>query len=318
MEKITSRAVLGEFKRALGIEQPPAWVNLVANQFNSDQASEEYAFLDAVGPLREWVGGRNAKGFEENSLTIKNKHFEKTIEVLVRDMRRDKFGMIRANIGDIVRRAMTHPANLLSTLIINGESSTCYDGQYFFDTDHPYGEGSGAGTQSNDINCDISGLPVATAGTTTAPAVAEMQFAIAKGIQQMMGLVDSAGEPINEDMRNFIVMVPTVFFNTAIQAVATPIQVAETQSALSALKQDFTIRAVVNPRLSDWTTKFVVFNTDSYIKPLIFQRETAVNVSSKAEGSEFEFDNDAHQYGVDYWGNVAYGLYQKACLVTLT
>lgn len=317
MEKITSRAVLGEFKRALGVETPPAWVNLIANHFTSDQSSEEYAFLDAVGPLREWVGGRSAKGFTESSLTIKNKHFEKTIEILCRDLRRDKFGMIKANVGDLVRRAMTHPANLLSTLIVNGESATCYDGQYFFDTDHPYGEDSTAGTQSNDISVDISGLPVATAGTTTAPAVAEMQFAIAKGIQAMMGLVDSAGEPINEDARQFVVMVPTVFYNTAVQAVATPVQVAETQSALSGLKQDFSISAVVNPRLSTWTTKFAIFNTDGYIKPLIFQRETDINVGAKAEGSEFEFDNKAHQYGVDYWGNVAYGLYQKACLVTL-
>ena len=314
MDKITSRAVLGEFKRALGIEKPPAWVSMIANTFRSDQASEEYPWLDAVPALREWVGGRNAKGFKENDLTVKNLHFEGTLEWLVKDLRRDKFDMIRANVGDLVQRAMTHPASLLSTLIINGESTVCYDGQYYFDTDHSEGD---SGTQSNDISVDISELPVATHGVITAPSIAEMQLAIATGIQQMMGFKDSAGEPINDNMKDFVVMVPVSFFNTAIQAVATPVQVAETQTALQALKQDFSISAVVNPRLS-WTDKFAIFNTDGYIKPLIFQRETNYNVSSKAEGSEFEFDNDAHQYGLDYWGNVAYGLWQKACLVTLT
>ena len=314
MDKITSRAVLGEFKRAMAVEQPPAWVNAVSNEFKSDQDYEEYPWLDAVPALREWVGGRNAKGFKENNILVRNKHFEATIEVLLRDLRRDKWDMIKARIGDLVSRAMTHRAKLLSTLILNGASATCYDGQYFFDTDHSEGD---SGTQSNDLTIDISELPVATAGTTTAPSVAEMQLCIAQAIAAMMGFKDSAGEPINDTAQNFAVMVPVSLMNIALQAVATPIQVAETQTALTALKQDFTISAVVNPRLT-WTANFAVFNTDGYVKPLIFQRETAVNVNAKAEGSEFEFDNDAHQYGVDYWGNVAYGLWQKACLVTMS
>ena len=315
MEKITSRAIRGEFAKRLQIETPPAWFNAVANTFKSDQASEDYAFLDVVGPLREWVGGRQAQGFKETDLTIVNKHFEKTMEYKVKDLRRDKLDLLKAKVGDLVKRAYTHPASMVSTLIKNGETGLCYDGQYFFDTDHA--EGS-SGSQSNDITVDISALPVSVNGTTTNPSVPEMQLAIAQGIQQFMKFVDPSGEPMNEDASNFIVMVPPSFYNTAVQAVATPMQVAESQTALSALQQDFTIRAVVNPRLSTWTDKFAMFNTDGAIKPFVFQRETAIRVSSKAEGSEFEFDYDMHQHGVDYWGNVAYGLWHKACLVTLT
>jgi hypothetical protein len=144
-----------------------------------------------------------------------------------------------------------------------------------------------------------------------------MQAGIAKAIGQMMGFKDSEGEPINEDASSFVVMVPAPFYNAAMQAVATPIQVAESQTALTALKADFSLMAVVNPRLT-WTDKIAVFRTDGYIKPFVFQRETAVNIGAKAEGSEYEFDNDSHQYGVDYWGNVAYGLWQRACLVTFS
>ena len=46
-------------------------------------------------------------------------------------------------------RTVSHWASLLSTLIVNGESATCYDEQYFFDTDHSEGE---SGTQSNVIS----------------------------------------------------------------------------------------------------------------------------------------------------------------------
>ena len=48
------------------------------------------------------------------------------------------------------------------------------------------------------------------------------------------------------------------------------------------------------------------------------QTEQEVELKAKAEGSEFEFDNDAWQYGVDAWRNVAYGYWQRACLVTMT
>lgn len=313
MEKITSKAVLGEFKRGLEIIKPPSWVGRVANTFMSDEASEEYAWLDATPGMREWVGGRNAKGFKENSITIKNLHFEDTIEILKRDMRRDKFGMIQARVKDLVTRAQSHPAELLSTLMINGESTTCYDGQYFFDTDHSEGD---SGTLSNDISVDISALPTTVHGSTTAPSVEEFQLAVTKGISQLFSFKDSAGKPVNQGAKSFVVMVPHPFYMTALQALGTPSQVAASQTALQEMKSKFNIELEVNPYLT-WTTKFAVYRADGYIKPFIFQRETAINVSAKAEGSEFEFDNDAHQYGVDYWGNVAYGLWQHACLVTL-
>jgi phage major head subunit gpT-like protein len=54
------------------------------------------------------------------------------------------------------------------------------------------------------------------------------------------------------------------------------------------------------------------------VKAFIRQEETAVQIKAKAEGSEYEFDHDAHQYGVDTWRNVGYGYWQQACQVTLT
>jgi phage major head subunit gpT-like protein len=72
----------------------------------------------------------------------------------------------------------------------------------------------------------------------------------------------------------------------------------------------------MNPRLT-WTDKFAVFRTDSPIKALIRQTEQDVELKAKAEGSEFEFDNDAWQFGIDAWRGVGYGYWQRACLVTM-
>lgn len=313
MDKITERQIIGTFYKTLNQDAGAAWINSVSNLFQSDQASEEYAWLGQSPQMREWIGGRNAKGFRENGLTIVNKHYESTLEILVRDLRRDKTGQVMTRIKELARRTNSHWASLLSTLIIAGESTACYDDQSFFDTDHEEGD---SGAQSNDISVDISGLPVIEAGTTTNPAVAELQYCIAKGVQQILSFKDDQAEPMNEDASSFVVMVPIVLMNAAMQAVATPAQVAETQTALQALKSAFSLSVVPNARLT-WTDKFAMFRTDSYIKSFIRQSETGVNLKVKGYDSEFEFDNDAHQYGVDTWRNVAYGYWQNSCLITM-
>lgn len=314
MKKITERQIIGWFYMSLAAGGAP-WIDATSNYFTSDQSSEEYAWLGMSPVLREWIGGRQAKGFREDGLTIANKHFEATLEILVRDLRRDKTGQIKARIQELAKRSNTHWASLLSTLVLNAESSVCYDGQYFFDVDHSEGK---SGIQSNKISVDISALPCQVHGTTTLPSVEEMQLALARGVVQIASFKDDQGEPMNEDASSFMAMVPMSLMNVAMQAVATPMQVAASQTALEALKQNFSISVVPNVRLASWTDKLSLFRTDSAIKSFIRQEETAVNLKVKGEGSEFEFDNDAHQYGIDTWRNVGYGYWQNSCQITFT
>src|ERR1051325_2608810 len=77
-------------------------------------------------------------------LTIVNKTWESTIRIDADEQRRDKTGQIMVRVNELARRVATHPNKLLSTLISSGASSACYDGQYFFDTDHSEGD---SGTQ---------------------------------------------------------------------------------------------------------------------------------------------------------------------------
>ena len=314
MDKITQRQVVGEFYKTLTQDPGTAWINQVSNYFTSDQASEEYAWLGMSPQMREWIGGRNAKGLTENSLTIKNVHYEATLEFLLRDLNRDKTPQAMTRIRELARRTNSHWAGLLSTLIENGESTACYDDQYFFDTDHSEGD---SGTQSNDLAINISALPAANHGSTTAPSVEEMQLSIFQTIMAIAGFKDNQGEPMNEDATSFVVLVPMTFYQAALQAVLTPRQVGESQTAFSELNKKFSIDVHPNPR-SSWTTKFATFRTDSEVKPLIRQEEQAVSLKVKGAGSEYEFDNDAHQYGVDAWRNVGYGYWQMACIATFS
>ena len=309
-QSLTSRAIIGNFYRRLEQATGAQWVGPVSMLFDSDQDGETYNWLGMSPAMREWVGGRQAAGFVENGLTISNKHYEATIEVLVREMRRDKTGQVMARVRELADRTNSHWASLLSTLILAGPTTACYDGQFFYDTDHS--EGS-SGAQSNDITVDISTLPVAVAGTITNPSIEEAQQVAMKGIAQIMSFVDDRAEPINEGAGSFLVMTPTSLYIPFVNALRTP---REASQNVQLVPPNLTIDVVMNPRLT-WTDSIAVFRTDGSVKPFIRQQETNVALKVKAEGSEYEFDNDAHQYGVDSWRNVGYGYWQHSCFVVM-
>jgi phage major head subunit gpT-like protein len=308
---LSSRAIIGEFYKTLSADAGARWINPVSMLFTSDQDSETYKWLGQTPAMREWIGGRNAKGFRENGLTIANKHYEATLEVLVREARRDKTGQVMTRVRELAQRTNSHWASLLSTLIIAGEATTCYDGQYFFDTDHSEGD---SGTQSNDLTIDISALPASVHGSTTAPSPEEMQQCIVQAIAAILGFKDDQGEPMNEDASSFVVMTPVSLWIPAQKAITMPLGTGVSEMQVPA---EMNISVVPNARLSSWTLNFAVFRADGNVKPFIRQQETEVMLKAKAEGSEYEFDNAAWQFGVDAWRNVGFGYWQHACLVTM-
>jgi phage major head subunit gpT-like protein len=306
---ISSRAVVGMYYQTLEQQSAQGWVDAVSNYFTSDMPEETYAMLGMPPVMREWIGGRQAKGLRDSSFAIRNKHFEATLEILLSDLRRDKTGQLRVRMAEFSGRSVSHFARMLSTLIVNGATSVCYDGQYFFDTDHSEGD---SGSQSNSITTDISALPATVHGAVTAPSPEEMSQAILKSISQMFTFVDDQGEPINEMASQFLVMVPVGLMESTRSALS----MARAAAASTFNMDNFTINAAVNPRLTTagWTDKFVTTRTDGAVKPLIRQEETTPQLKVKDENSEFAFDNDAIQLGVDTWRNVGYGRWQGAVL----
>jgi len=307
---LSSRAIIGRFFQRLEVVQAQSWVNQIGMYFSSDQESETYKWLGQSPAMREWIGGRHAKGFRENGITIANKKFEATLTVPVDWLRRDKTGQLQVRIDELVGRTVTHWGSLLSSLILAGESAACYDGQFFFDTDHSEGD---SGAQSNDITVDISAAPASVHGSTTAPSPEEVRAMVLAGAQQVLGLKDDTGEPMNEAARNFLVMVPTPYWSAAAAALSNPVLGGGDTNVLTNL-DGYGFGLAVNPRLT-WTDKIAVFRTDGSAKPFILQEEEGVRVSAIAEGSELEFDQDEHRYGVKALRNVGYGYWQHACLV---
>lgn len=304
---LSSRAIIGEFYATLEQNVGAQYVPGISALYNSDQESETYKWLGMAPQMREWIAGRHAKGFRENGITIVNKTFEATMEVLVDEIRRDKTGQVMTRVRELAARTNSHWAKLLSTLIISGESAVCYDGQFFFDTDHSEGD---SGAQSNDITFDVV--------TPTAPTAAEFESAILKAVEKMIGFKDDQGEPMNEEASSFLIMVPVSMMSSAAAALKNPVIVDGSGARTNTLTNigGFNFELSVNPRLT-WTDKFATFRTDGQVKPFIRQEEEGVTMSSVAEGSELEFTENKHWYGVKAIRNAGFGYWQQAVLTTL-
>ncbi len=309
MKGLSSRAIIGRFYNRLEVLTAASWIGGISMLFTSDQESETYKWLGMSPAMREWIGGRQAKGLKDTGISITNKLFEATLEIPVDWLRRDKTGQIQVRIDEMAGRAVTHWQSLLSGLIADGANLVCYDGEYFFDTDHSEGK---SGSQSNDITVDISGVPATLHGVQTAPSPEELRAMVFKGVESILGFKDDQGEPMNELARTFLVMVPLGWMTAAVAALRNPVVGGDTNTVTSL--DGYTFEVAVNPRLT-WTDKLVVFRTDASTKPYIRQEEFGVEIDAVAEGSELEFNERMHHYGLSASRNVGLGYWQQACLV---
>lgn len=103
--------------------------------------TENYGWLGSFPGMREWLGSRIVNSLSLQSYAITNKPFESTISVARDDIEDDQYGIMAPMFSELGRKAKIHPDELIAALIKSGFASNCYDGQFFFDADHPVGDG---------------------------------------------------------------------------------------------------------------------------------------------------------------------------------
>ncbi len=281
----------------------------ISTEVPSSADQEKYAWLGTAPTMREWVDERVPKGLLDHSYTIVNKHYEASISVDKDDLEDDQTGQVRLRVTDMAQRTRRHVDSLLSTLIIDGESTTCYDSQFFFDTDHS--EGS-SGTQDNDLTYNVA--------TPSAPTQAEFEAALHQAIEALIGFKDDRNEPFLEEWQlnssNLICMVPKEHRKAALQTTETS-TISNTDNILKNVA-----RVVVNPRLTN-NDRFYLFYVGAPIKPFIFQQRafndgSPMHTGMLGDNTETGFMRREWVFGVDSRYNVGYGLWQFAVLTTLT
>ena len=262
----------------------------VATIVPSESDQESYPWLGAVPNMREFVDERMPLGVLEHNYTIENRTWESSIAVERAAIEDDKYGQIKLRVMSLAREARRHVDELVFSLIKDGFATTCYDGQYFFDTDHSEGE---SGTQSNK--------------GTTALSAAALQDAI------------TAMMKFKDDRAKFLGVVPDLLVvppdlqwaaMELLESTYWPEEGSTTaKTASNVLKGKLDL--LVSPYLSD-TNDWFVFATRGVIKPVILQSRTPVEFAALEADSESGFLRDQYIYGVRARYNAGYGLWQMA------
>ena len=120
-----------------GIDGAKSAYKQVAMVAKSGTASNTYGWLGTFPKMREWVGGRLINSLTTHDYVVKNKPFESTISVDRDAVEDDQYGVYSPILTEMGRAAGEHPDELVFSLLKQGFTEKCYDGQYFFDTDHP-------------------------------------------------------------------------------------------------------------------------------------------------------------------------------------
>ncbi|MFQ1965432.1 Mu-like prophage major head subunit gpT family protein [Aeromonas veronii] len=127
--------------------EAPAQYTKIATVIKSTTKSNTYGWLGKFPNLRKWVGDRVIESMKAHGYQIVNEDFEATVAVDRNDIEDDELGIYAPMFAEMGRSAGIHPDELCFGLLGAGFTTPCYDGQYFFDTDHPvYPKADGTGT----------------------------------------------------------------------------------------------------------------------------------------------------------------------------
>ena len=115
----------------------PSHAMEIAMKVPSSAKDETYGWLGMFPHLREWIGPRHVKGLKAHGFRIENRKFESTVEVPRDDLADDRLGLFKPLFAEMGQMSARHPDELIFGLLKDGFTAACFDGQPFFDSDHP-------------------------------------------------------------------------------------------------------------------------------------------------------------------------------------
>lgn len=99
---------------------------------------ETYSWMVNTSGMREWIGDRHKKSLETEAYTLKNKKYEETVEVPRDAIEDDQYGIFSPRMAMMGENAANNPEKLIyGNALPGGFITNCYDGQFFFDQEHP-------------------------------------------------------------------------------------------------------------------------------------------------------------------------------------
>lgn len=274
---------------------------LITTTVKSTKASETYGWLGESGEMKEWISERTPKALREHGFTIVNKDYEHTIEVDRNCIEDDQYGEVAIRVKNMGSVAERWKDKRLTAVIEAGTTELCYDGQYFFDTDHSEGL---SGSQSN-----APAAALAYRVSTAAEAVT-----VLNAVTHIMAqFKDDAGLQVGRKPTH--VMCPTNIeyilreaFDPSFRGTGTTTASEMGKGRVQVISNEYlTNAATVGYSVLYW------LDLSETIKPFIFQnRKDPEFVAKDKPTDEGAFWSKKLYYGVDLRGNFGYGDWRKA------
>lgn len=265
----------------------------------SNGRDENYGILGEVPQMQEWLGPRQAKTLRGATYLLTNREFEATVSVEKNDIDDDRMSLYDLKFTQVGSRAATHPDKLLMQTVVAGASTQCFDGQYFFDTDHAFGD---SGSQSNALTYNASNHAAVT--------TAEFKAAFRAAIKAMLAFKDDQGEPINQPtfgrLKDLVCVVPIDLRDQAIEAFEQVIMSNDTNVVIDRPE-------VVTSAFMTDGTKFQVYYLGDIVKPFIFQQRRPLKTWTKGENDPERRDV---LFGADARYAIGYGAWWNAVETT--
>lgn len=123
------------FTKGLGVA--PSQYQRVATIVPSSVKEMTYGWLGKIPAVREWLGARVVQTLAEHSYSIREKKWELTLAVDRDDIETDNIGIYGPLFEEMGQSTGSHWELLVWGLLAAGFATNCYDGQFFFDIDHP-------------------------------------------------------------------------------------------------------------------------------------------------------------------------------------
>lgn len=153
-----------------GLAAAPSQYQQIAMEVPSTSKSNTYGWLGQFPQFREWIGARVIQQLKAHGYTIDNKTWEDTVSINRDDFEDDNLGIYSPMFQELGRQGGVQPDFLTFKALADGDKIACYDGQNFFDVDHPvYPKADGSGTPESVSNFYTQQVPPAKEGDPETP-----------------------------------------------------------------------------------------------------------------------------------------------------
>ncbi|OAN31143.1 Mu-like prophage major head subunit gpT family protein [Pseudomonas oryzihabitans] len=268
---------------------PSTW-DKIAMKVPSSTGSNLYAWLSAFPKMRRWVGEKHVKNLQAYSYSVVNEDWEATVAVNRNHIEDDQLGIYQPQAQMAGFSAKQLPDEIVYELVNNGFTALCYDGQYFFDIDHPVAGGSVS-------NLGTKALSAATL------AAAQASYGAAR--TAMRRFKDEDGRPIN--ISPTVLLVPPALEDTA-RALLTVDRLEDGKPN----PYKGTAELVVESRLTSDTAWFLL-DTSKPVRPFIYQeRKAPVFVQQTDPEADDVFSRKEYKFGAEARAAGGYGFWQMA------